>query len=70
MTDKQKQAIKILNSLWNGGLKEEDYFLLMDFVIDTHDQSPQVAPWTWITGSIDKNYEPTTQGNSVISQLD
>ena len=39
MTDKQKQAVKLLNKLWNanGGimtLSEDEYFLLMDFVVN------------------------------------
>ena len=38
MTDKQKQAIKILNSLWNanGGvmrISEEEYFILLECVL-------------------------------------
>lgn len=50
MTDKQKQAIKILNGLWNanGGimkLSEEEYFLLLEYVLG---------------GEEPKTYSPTT----------
>ena len=39
MTEKQKKAVKILNSLWNanGGMmriNEEEYFILLDCVLD------------------------------------
>ena len=49
MTEKQKQAIKLLNSLWNanGGMMrigEEDYFLLMEFVVGTPTIMSQ-KPW-------------------------
>lgn len=35
MTNKQKQAVKILNGLWNGLMKlsEEEYFLLLECVL-------------------------------------
>ena len=36
MTDKQKRAIILLNGLWNdNSVNEEEYFLLMDFVVGT-----------------------------------
>ena len=43
MTDKQKQAVKLLNKLWNANgeimtLSEDEYFLLMDFVVN----APQI----------------------------
>lgn len=50
MTDKQKQAVKILNGLWNnnGGLmklSEEEYFLLLECVLGSEEP---------------KTYSPTT----------
>lgn len=53
MTDKQKQAIKILNHLWNanGGLmvlKEEEYFTLLECVLDNnkhHNDYPTDKQW-------------------------
>ena len=65
MTDKQKQAIRILNSLWNANgrlmkLNENGYFLLMDFVVGTHDQCPKVEVEPWVTepALLTNNYEP------------
>lgn len=49
MTNKQKQAIKILNSLWtaNGGMmriSEEEYFILLECVLD--EEKPKIYPST------------------------
>jgi len=43
MTEKQKQAIEILNNLkWNTAIKEDDYFLLLEFVV-VGDNKPQIT---------------------------
>lgn len=43
MTEKQKQAIAILNKLlWNTAIKEDDYFLLLEFVV-VGDNKPQIT---------------------------
>lgn len=46
MTDKQKQAIKILNQLrWDNVINENDYFLLLEFIVEQHVEST-IYPWT------------------------
>lgn len=55
MTDKQKEAIKILNELWyvshNDGLaklRDEDYYLLLECVLDNnkhHNDYPTDKQW-------------------------
>lgn len=58
MTDKQKQAISILNNLQrNNSIKEDDYFLLLEFIVE--DNKPQITyiPFTPIDPqSIDPVY--------------
>lgn len=55
MTEKQKQAIKILNQLCcDNVINENDYFLLLEFIIEQHVESttypwttdPTIYPWT------------------------
>jgi hypothetical protein len=49
MTEKQKQAILILNRLHQqfkiSIFNDEDYFLLMDFVVGQHAESKPIHPW-------------------------
>lgn len=53
MTEKQKQAIKTINLLrWDNVITEDDYFLLLEFIIGqavcpTIDTTPY--PWTRLT---------------------
>lgn len=59
MTEKQKQAVKILNGLWNnnGGLmklSEEEYFLLLECVLGGEENTK------WISRTILPNV-PTLQ---------
>ena len=54
MTDKQKQAIKILNQLrWDNVINENNYFLLLEFVVEQRVESitPALYPWTKLTES-------------------
>ena len=45
MTEKQKQAIKVLNNLMaTGVINDEDFFVLMEFVVDKR-ESITVIPW-------------------------
>ena len=63
MTEKQKQAIKILNQLrWDNVINENDYFLLLEFIIEQH--STTTYPWTtdpalypW-TRRLTEDYQP------------
>lgn len=46
MTEKQKQAIRVLNKLlWNDSIKEDDYFLLLEFIVGQHVESTKTHPW-------------------------
>lgn len=46
MTEKQKQAIKILNQLrWDNVINENDYFLLLEFIVGQHAESTSIHPW-------------------------
>lgn len=46
MTEKQKQAITILNNLqWNNSIKEDDYFLLLEFIIGDDKQQITYIPF-------------------------
>ena len=46
MIEKQKQAIKILNQLrCNDVINENDYFLLLEFIVEQHSEST-TYPWT------------------------
>ncbi len=61
MTEKQKQAIRILNTLKGKfEIDDDEYFLILDFVVGTHDQCPQVEvePWVNEPALLTKNYEP------------
>lgn len=45
MTERQKRAIILLNGLWNdNSVNEEEYFLLMEFVVGTPTIMPP-QPW-------------------------
>ena len=45
MTEKQKQAIKVLNNLMaTGVINDEDFFVLLEFVVDKR-ESITVIPW-------------------------
>ena len=47
MTEKQKQAIKILNQLrWDNVINENDYFLLLEFIVGQHAESTSTHPWS------------------------
>lgn len=61
MTNKQKQAITVLNGLLNNGkMNENEYFLLLDFVVEQPAQQVwNPAPWTITnTKPLDPYYEP------------
>ena len=45
MTDKQKNAIKVLNSIQDK-ITEDEYFLLMDFIIQEHVRT-EYYPWIY-----------------------
>ena len=50
MTEKQKQAIVLLNNLQrNNSIKDDDYFLLLEFVIEQHNEPTTIYPWTRLT---------------------
>lgn len=49
MTEKQKQAIKILNQLrWDNVINENDYFLLLEFIVGDRTEFTATDPWTTI----------------------
>lgn len=53
MTDKQKQAILAINrAKEEGTMSEEDYLLLMEFIMDT--QRVQYVPWPIDTPTLPK----------------
>ena len=81
MTDKQKEAIKILNRLITveGTINENEYFALLEFVVDQKNttcsiinpftcpdiQTPSYNPWTKDIIYSTKTETDTVQGNNV-----
>lgn len=71
MTEQQEKAIKVLNRLFylsdNSKIEEEEYFMLMDFIVNAPtDKNNFVQPYQPFTSpqpldpyyDSDKNYEP------------
>lgn len=48
MTEKQKQAIKILNELrWDTVINENDYFLLLEFIVSDTRNEVTISEYPW-----------------------
>ena len=48
MTEKQKQAIRILNQLcWDNVINENDYFLLLEFIVGDTRNEIKISEYPW-----------------------